>query len=493
MLLRKWVLLILITFVLISCSDDSDNPAGSHQILRINPTIRSVANSDDSTFFDIIASSEWTVSESSDWISAHPSSGEGNGRITVQYISHAGDSRSCDITVNAPGHVPETVTSKLIQSANPALKIIPPSISIDDRANTVYFNVTASGEWEALEALDWLSVNPVIGDGSGQVAVVVLKNEGNARTGVVTITAPNHFPTASTISITQSAKPLELRIVPRSRVVSYDSEVSAFSVYAGGQWSVGTTADWIRIDPRQGSGDGYFRVLYSENLNTERSAEINVQAPGHRPEEVTVHFSQESSPIASPLAPRNFRVSEVYWDEVFLEWSDVSDNEEGFIIERKDGQNGIWGELNRVGSGMSEYRDISLFHQSDYQYRIFGYNTFGRSESSNGIAVRTHSPPQDILVNGLAEGVIDPAADKDWYICEISELRAYTVSVTLVDLGSASLWIYGPTDRSRLRLSDLNSGGENPQITDSFPSGTYFIKVGPKENDSTGSYSIEVR
>ena len=85
MLLQRWSLLILCCFILVSCSDDSDNPAGLRQVLRVNPSSRSVANSNDSTSFDIIASGPWSVSESVDWIWTQPNAGEGSGRVTVHF------------------------------------------------------------------------------------------------------------------------------------------------------------------------------------------------------------------------------------------------------------------------------------------------------------------------------------------------------------------------------------------------------------------------
>lgn len=492
MILRSFLLIIVMAVLLVSCSDDSGNPAGSSQLLRVVPASRSVGNSVDSTSFDIIASGAWTLSESAEWIWVQPTSGIGNSKVIVHFDSHSGNARSCDITINAPGHVPETVTAKLIQSANPALKVNPSSVTIADTENTVYFSITASGEWETIETLDWLSAYPVIGDGSGQLAVTVSKNPGNSRTGVITITAPNHFPTALTVNITQNPKPMELRVIPAQRTEAYDSIVTGFSVIAGGGWSVSTIADWIILDPMYGSGDGYFRLNYSENTGLERIAKITVQAPGHRPERLEVTFTQEGSPTARPIPPENLRAIEVYWDEVHLDWSDVSDNELGFIIERRDGLAGQWGEINRVGSGLSYYSDILLTPQFEYHYRVFGYNAFGRSESSAGVVVRTHTPPVNILVNGSAEGNIDPAKDRDWYILQVTELASRTIKVSLNDLASASLWVYGPNDKSRLRYSDENESGD-PEISESLPPGTYYLKVGPKNEDCIGSYSIEVK
>lgn len=68
--------------------------------------------------------------------------------------------------------------------------------------------------------------------------------------------------------------------------------------------------------------------------------------------------------------------------EVVLSWSDNSDNEEGFNIERSvDG--GAFVEIGQTGPDVSTFIDAAVEPGVDYEYRVNAFNAFGVSGFTN--------------------------------------------------------------------------------------------------------------
>jgi len=73
---------------------------------------------------------------------------------------------------------------------------------------------------------------------------------------------------------------------------------------------------------------------------------------------------------------------------VKLTWEDKSDNELGFIVERKkDGED--WQKIKDIPANITSYIDTGLNPGSKYYYRVKAYNASGNSVYSNEIICNT--------------------------------------------------------------------------------------------------------
>jgi hypothetical protein len=66
--------------------------------------------------------------------------------------------------------------------------------------------------------------------------------------------------------------------------------------------------------------------------------------------------------------------------EISLTWTDNSNNEDGFKIERKTAL-GSFTIIDNVGKDQTSYNDIGLISGNVYTYRLFSFNSSGRSIS----------------------------------------------------------------------------------------------------------------
>ncbi len=94
------------------------------------------------------------------------------------------------------------------------------------------------------------------------------------------------------------------------------------------------------------------------------------------------------TPGEPPQAPSNLRVTGVTRTTIALRWRDNATNEQGFYLERQNG-NGVWVRIATLGRNVTSYTDRGLTRNTLYRYRVQAYNADGTSGYSNVVTIRT--------------------------------------------------------------------------------------------------------
>jgi len=94
------------------------------------------------------------------------------------------------------------------------------------------------------------------------------------------------------------------------------------------------------------------------------------------------------SPLILVDPPAELLASVVSRDQIRLVWTDVFDNEEGFLIERAT-DNRAFQQIATVGKGATEFRDSDLNRGKNYYYRVRAYAGSFMSPYSNVANVST--------------------------------------------------------------------------------------------------------
>lgn len=139
--------------------------------------------------------------------------------------------------------------------------------------------------------------------------------------------------------------------------------------------------------------------------------------------------------VQPPVAPSGLSATVAATNRVELSWTDNSNNEATFAIERRYA-GWIWESLASVGADVTSYADTSTIGNVIYEYRVRAVNSAGNSGYSNGVLVNT--------ANVAAPGV--PVA--------ASNLSAVVVSSTRVRL----TWNDNSTNETGFRVQRRNSG-----------------------------------
>jgi len=476
-----------------SCKENPEDPIST---LSVSPPSATVPNLEDEMVFYIDANAQWEVVYVSDWFSIVPLSGSGAGEITVSYTSLPGTERDGNFVVNAAGHEPATVTVPFSQAAEAGLKVTPVYLEIPAKFDSQVIRVTASGEWNVSEDLDWVRLSRSSGDGMGTFLLEFTENFSDTpRSGNIVVSASDHFPESISIFVLQSRVLPKLIVIPSERDVAADSEGAPFTVTAEGSWQAYPDADerWIRDIVYESN---YFRVLYSVNEGAERSVDITVIADGHDPREVQVTLTQAGNLGEPPEPPENLSTTKVYWDEINLLWSDESDFETGFrVMRRSTGQN--WEIIDEIGPNNNSYSDTNLRSRTIYTYHVLAFNDAGESQPTNDLSVVTHSPVISGRLDNLPiSGDIEWPGDSDWFSYKVDTESSYEFFTELTEPGleDSRIWLYGPDSRTALMDSDDNSGfGNASLIRDDLRVGIHYIRVAPYDSSDTGTYTLTAR
>lgn len=135
-------------------------------------------------------------------------------------------------------------------------------------------------------------------------------------------------------------------------------------------------------------GDG---GTFSDSVNG-----ISVTQISHDPSKVVVQV--DLTPLPPPADPSGLTASAASSSAVDLSWTDNSDNETGFKIERSPDGMSSWVLAGQVGPNTVVYRNTGLVSGTTYFYRVFAYNGSGNSVNSTNIA------------SAVTEAVLPPAA-----------------------------------------------------------------------------------
>jgi hypothetical protein len=90
-----------------------------------------------------------------------------------------------------------------------------------------------------------------------------------------------------------------------------------------------------------------------------------------------------------PIAPSNLTATAVNAGKINLAWTDNSNDETGFKIERKIGVAGTYAQIANVGANVKSYSNTGLSQNTNYFYRVRAYNATGNSSYSNVANAKT--------------------------------------------------------------------------------------------------------
>lgn len=98
-----------------------------------------------------------------------------------------------------------------------------------------------------------------------------------------------------------------------------------------------------------------------------------------------------STTAVVPVAPSNLTGTVASSTQINLSWSDNSTNESGFKIERKTGSN-TYAVIGTTTADITNYSDTGLLPSTAYTYRVYSYNSVGKSLTySNDFSLNTTS------------------------------------------------------------------------------------------------------
>lgn len=183
-------------------------------------------------------------------------------------------------------------------------------------------------------------------------------------------------------------------------------------------------------------------------------------------------------PITVPVKPIGLAATVLSKNSISLTWTDNSDNEASFIIQRS--LNGTtWTEVGTVNENITSYIDNGLSPSTSYQYRIIARNAFGNSLPSTKKTATTLPEvpvaPSNLLgvvsgldvsltwtydVNSQNEFIVERSVYGSKVWSQIATIAAQTTSYNDIGLSSATRYEY------RVKAFNLSNQSEYSNIVD---------------------------
>ena len=132
------------------------------------------------------------------------------------------------------------------------------------------------------------------------------------------------------------------------------------------------TTDTYCVDSSISSGTTYYYVISAVKGDGSETAN-----------------STEVSPLAAPAAPTAASATAKSQSQIDLKWTDSSNNENGFIIERSINNNKSFIGIATVGAGETSFTNLNLSRNTSYYYRVRAINAAGSSNYSNTANAKT--------------------------------------------------------------------------------------------------------
>jgi hypothetical protein len=157
-----------------------------------------------------------------------------------------------------------------------------------------------------------------------------------------------------------------------------------------GKGSIGAKAGSTVLNSKGGTYSAWTQVTV--NFNSGTATSVTLYGAYNAGEGRFDDFALEEGTTSgtAPTAPSSLGATAGGSSAINLTWTDNSNNETGFKIERKTGSGGSWSEIaGNVAAGTTTYSNTGLTAGTTYFYRVRAYNATGNSSYSNEASATT--------------------------------------------------------------------------------------------------------
>ena len=339
-------------------------------VTGISPTGRAIPSDDVSGYSITVQSTrDWEAIPADDWlIVTSPENGVGVGNQPVEYRALKNESQVERIGTINVGGVIHTVVQ---EGSEPFLRLALDSALVSANGGSLVVEVQGNEDWTASETEVWVSITSgQTGSGYGSVVVSVDAN-------------PTLGERSGTLAV--NALMFTINQLPGSESTAIEVDTTRFPAEGGsGHLTITSNTDWKAVEiarwmsfvgPSEGFGNGEARFTVASNpKEEERSVDIRVNG-----ESVTV--TQDAyAPVISSIAAPSFTDADIGSGlGVALSWSDNSDTETGFLLQRSKRGGDDFDTITQLGPDVTSYFDREASRRGDIEYRLAALDSLGQS------------------------------------------------------------------------------------------------------------------
>ena len=173
----------------------------------------------------------------------------------------------------------------------------------------------------------------------------------------------------------------------------------------------------LKVERKEASSKSYSTLSildsnissYSDTNNIKLDTRYYYRITAFNSNNVSASSSEYYIYTGPPLPADSLNADILSYSKVTLNWEDDSNNELGFIIERKTNSLDFT-EIAQVPANVTTYTDTTLSIENTYTYRIIPYNPYGNAESyTKELSISTsllREPPDSLIASEVSESEI---------------------------------------------------------------------------------------
>lgn len=252
--------------------------SGATPTLNVSTTNLNFSENTEMKQINLTSNLSWSIANTAPWITFSSISGSNNATISVNSIQNTlTSSRTAVFTVSGLGI--NRLVNVTQAGASPLLTISNTTLNFNFQNQTLSTNITSNLNWHISSSDNWVSYSPSSGNGNQMLDISV-----NANSLLVPRTATVSI---SGLGLTRLIKIVQTAFVPTLSVSSSNFNFSSASssqivqVSSNTQWQINSSESWISINPQNGSNNGSFEILVSDNQQAvSRTGYVTVSGSG---------------------------------------------------------------------------------------------------------------------------------------------------------------------------------------------------------------------
>ena len=352
--------------VIVFCNDNNEcvpvtvKQAGANATLSVSPAELTFTANTESKSLDVTSNTAWTAASGASWAKLNKTNGSGNAQIAVTAEENTAiTQRSATITIKtADGKASATV--KVTQSAaNVIFSVDKNEHSVAAAGGDFTVKVTHNIGYKINSQPEWVKQPDKAN--SGNVDTYTFTAEANtsteAREGVIVFCNDNNE--CIQVTVKQAGAKASLSVSPAELTFTAKPESKSFSVSSNTDWSVASSADWVKIGTTSGSGNAHVTASAEENTaTTQRTATITLKTTDGKAT-ATIKVTQNPADVVFSIDIKEFSI-DAKGEEITIK---IKHNSAYSVKSMPDWVN----QTNKTVSGDTDNISFAVQHNPGYK------------------------------------------------------------------------------------------------------------------------------
>ena len=352
--------------VIVFCDDNNEcvpvtvKQAGANATLSVSPAELTFTANTESKSLDVTSNTAWTAASGASWAKLNKTNGSGNAQIAVTAEENTAiTQRSATITIKtADGKASATV--KVTQSAaNVIFSVDKNEHSVAATGGDFTVKVTHNIGYKINSQPDWVKQTDKVP--SGNTDTYTFAAEANtsteAREGVIVFCNDNNE--CVPVTVKQAGANATLSVSPAELTFTAKPESKSFSVSSNTDWSVASSADWVKIGTTSGSGNAQVTASAEENTaTTQRTATITLKTTDGKAT-ATIKVTQNPADVVFSIDIKEFSI-DAKGEEITIK---IKHNSAYSVKSMPDWVN----QTNKTVSGDTDNISFAVQHNPGYK------------------------------------------------------------------------------------------------------------------------------